>query len=64
MRVSHKPGNSWAPFEVVLIFDNEEETEEFYNNLQADGMDAQLQALGSYIETCSEEQRQQREQSI
>lgn len=65
MKVSHQPGSTtWAPFRVILIFESEEETEEFYNELQADGMDARFQALGAYIETCSEEQQQQREQSI
>jgi len=65
MKVQHNPGNgAWAPFGIVLSFEDEEETIRLYKQLQNEDQSSQVRALGSYIESCSEEQVQQHELSI
>ncbi len=65
MKVKHKVGQTnWSPFEISIYFENEEETMRFYEALQKDSQPEQLQGLGSYIESCSEEQTLQCEQFI
>jgi rubrerythrin len=65
MRVNHNPGSGvWAPFAIIISFETEEETVRFYEHLQKENQPSQVQALGSYIEGCSEEQVQQHEESI
>lgn len=65
MKVKHKVGQTnWSPFEVSIYFEDEEETIRFYETLQKDSQPRQLQELGSYVESCSEDQTLQPEQSI
>lgn len=65
MKIQHNPGaGAWAPFSVIISFEDEEETIRLYEHLQRENQSSQVQTLGAYIESCSEEQVRQHEQSI
>lgn len=65
MQIFHKFDDLvWTPFAIIISFDNENETIAFYKAMQEEQCSKQMKTIGSYIETCFEEQRLQRGQTI